>query len=235
MAKKQKIKKKPVKKHLKKTAKAKKVKIRNAKSKTISVASVNQNKRTIDSKRLLSLEEAEKYIYEAGGENGLKIFKYLIEKDVVEEGQLARKLGVEKINTIRKDLYKLFSKGLVAYIRKKRGKKAWYTYYWFANPDILILALKQEYQDEIDQIKKAVDLNKVEEYYICPICNRVYDAKTALENDFKCSNCGNILTHIDTEKVLETKLERIRELEKKIAFLDKFVHKSRPPSVKNTR
>ncbi len=224
MAKKQKIKKKTSKKQAKKPFKNNATK--GNKSRAISIASVNQNKKMINSKKLLSLKEAEKYVYEAGGENGLKIFKYLIEKDVVEESQLARKLGVEKINTIRKDLYKLFSKGLVSYIRKKRGKKAWYTYYWFANSDILISALKQEYQDEIEQIKKAVDLNKVEEYYTCPVCNRVYDARTALENDFKCSNCGNILTHIDTEKVLETKLERIKELEKKITFLDSFVRKA---------
>ncbi|MCW1294156.1 MAG: hypothetical protein QXJ12_01950 [Candidatus Parvarchaeota archaeon] len=193
--------------------------------KTITVASVNQNRRTIDLKGLLLLEEAEKYVYEVGGDSGLKIFKYLVEKGVVEESHMARELGVEKLNTIRKELYKLFSRGLVAYVRKKRGKKAWYTYYWFANPDILIAALKQEYQDEIEQIKKAIDLNKVEEYYICPVCNRVYDAKTALENDFKCSNCGNILTHIDTEKVLESKQERIRELEKKIAYLNTFIKK----------
>lgn len=191
--------------------------------KTITVASVNQNKKTINLKKLLSLEEAGKYIYEVGGESGLGIFRYLVEKGVVEEGYLARKLGVEKINSIRKDLYKLFSKGLVAYVRKKRGKKAWYTYYWFANPDLLISVLRQEYQDEIEQIKKVIDLNKVEEYYICPVCNRVYDARTALENSFKCSNCGNILTHIDTEKVLESKQERIRELEKRIDYLNTFI------------
>lgn len=182
-----------------------------------------QKKVVVDWKHLMQLEEATKYILDLSGEEGLKIFQYLLSHGTTEENKLAKKMGFDKTNSIRKYLYTLYSRTLVSYNKKKKGKKAWFIYSWYANPDRLIYLLKEIYQNDINQINKSIELNKVEDYYICNSCNRLYDVSTALQNDFRCPNCGTVLEHIDTAKVLESRQNRIHELKKKIEYLDSLI------------
>ncbi|MDP8012559.1 MAG: hypothetical protein RAK22_00455 [Nanoarchaeota archaeon] len=182
-----------------------------------------KSKVVVDTKKLLSLEDAVKYISDFVGEKGLEIFEYLVKHGATEENKLASKLGFDRTNNIRKFLYLMYSRALVSYVRSKRGRKAWYTYTWHANPDQLIFLLKQMYQNDIDQIKKSIELDKVEDYYICNYCNRLYDVATALQNDFKCVNCGRVLEHVDTKEVLQSRQQRIDELKKRIAYLDSLI------------
>ncbi|MCL4399347.1 hypothetical protein M1293_02460 [Candidatus Parvarchaeota archaeon] len=177
----------------------------------------------INTKRLLALDEAVKYITDLSGEKGLEIFRYLIDHGTMEENTLAKKMKFKKANAIRKFLYKLYNKTLVSYIRKKKGSKAWYTYYWSANPDRLMFLLKKEYEDEIAQAKKSIELNKANDFYICNSCNRRYDLNSALENDFRCYNCGAPLSHMDLSEIVEDKDSRIRFLKEKIDALSRLV------------
>lgn len=173
--------------------------------------------------KLLVLEEAIKYVVDLSGEKGLEIFKYLIAKGPMEENLLARKLKFEKANAIRKFLYRLYNKNLVAYTKKKKGAKAWYTYYWKANPERLIFLIRKEYEDEIKQAKKAIDLNKANDFYICENCNRQYDLNKALENDFRCANCNGPLVHMEVAQVVGEKENRISFLNEKISKLSELV------------
>jgi transcription initiation factor TFIIE subunit alpha len=177
----------------------------------------------VNIKKLLSLEEAIKYVTDLAGEKGLEIFKYLIIHGPIEENLLARKLNFEKANAIRKFLYRLYNKNLVSYVKKKRGYKAWYTYYWSANPERLVFLIQKEYEDEINQAKKAIDLNKVSDFYLCETCNRRYDMKEALENDFRCVNCNSVLVHMDAAEVVGEKRNRIDFLNEKIKKLSQVI------------
>ncbi len=203
-------------KHVKKQAEKKKAVIKkNKKEKPIKVI-VNINK-------LLSLEEAVKYVTDLGGDRGLEIFKYLIHKGPMEENLLARRLRFNKANAIRKFLYKLYNKGLVSYVRKKRGVKAWYTYYWRSNPERLIFLLQKEYEDEIAQAEKSIALNKSGDFYLCNNCNRQYSLTKALENDYICINCNNTLVHLEVSEITGEKQSRIAFLNKKIEKLQELI------------
>jgi transcription initiation factor TFIIE subunit alpha len=173
--------------------------------------------------KLLTTEEAIKYVIDLGGESGLNIFKYLIFHGPMEENILARKLKFEKANAIRKFLYRLYNKNLVSYTKKKKGAKAWYTYYWKANPERLVFLIKKEYEDEIKQAKKSIDLNKANDFYICENCNRQYDLNKALENDFRCANCNGMLAHMEISQIVGEKEGRIGFLNDKIKKISELI------------
>ena len=177
----------------------------------------------INVKKLLAVDEAIKYVVDLSGEKGLEVFEYLIDHGQLEENALAKRLKFEKANAIRKFLYKLYNKNLVSYSKKKSGSKAWYTYFWKANPERLVFLLQKEYEDEIQQAKKAIELNKANDFYVCDTCNRRYELNRALENDFKCANCGSVLTHIEQTLVLGDKENRISFLKNKIEKLKELV------------
>ncbi len=177
----------------------------------------------VNMKKLLSIEEAIKYLLDLSGDKGIEVFKYLITHGQTEENALAKKMKFNRANAIRKYLYKLYNKNLVSYIKVRRGAKAWYTYYWKANPERLVFLLKGIYSDEIKQAEKSIELNKTADFYVCETCNRRYSLNEALENDFKCANCGGVLQHLENSEFIEDKQKRIKFLQKKIENLEKLV------------
>lgn len=68
-----------------------------------------------------------------------------------------------------------------------------------------------------------MELNKAEDFYVCDICNRRYDVNEALQNDFRCKNDGGVLTHLESERILEDKQSRIDFLNKKLNELKQLV------------
>lgn len=186
---------------------------------------VKEKKMKVDTNRLLQLEEARKYVVDVSGDNGLNVFKFLISHGEMEENLLAKKLKFEKANAIRKFLYRLYNKNLVSYRKVKKNNKAWYTYFWSANPEKLVMIISQMYEEEIKQTRKSMELNKAEDFYVCDICNRRYDIGEALQNDFRCKNDGGILSHVESERVLEDKQSRIDFLNKKLENVRKIIKK----------
>jgi transcription initiation factor TFIIE subunit alpha len=191
--------------------------------KTKKTAVKKEKKIIIDTNKLLRLEEARKYVIDVAGEKGLEVFEFLIAKGEMEENLLAKKLKFEKANAIRKFLYRLYNKNLVSYRKIRKNNKAWYTYFWSANPEKLVFIIREMYEEEIKQTKKSMELNKAEDFYVCDICNRRYDINEALQNDFRCKNDGGVLTHIESGKVLEDKQSRIDFLNKKLNELKQLV------------
>ncbi len=209
--------KKPVKKVNSSTKRMKKIKTkRNIKLK-------KEKKVIIDTDKLLKLDEARKYVIDVAGEKGLEVFEFLIAKGEMEENTLAKKLKFEKANAIRKFLYRLYSKNLVSFRKVRKYNKAWYTYYWKANPEKLIFIIREVYEDEIKQTKKSMELNKADDFYVCNICNRRYDVNEALQNDFRCKNDGGTLSHVESSKIIEDKQGRIDFINKKLSNLKQLV------------
>ncbi|EFD93010.1 MAG: hypothetical protein BJBARM5_0265 [Candidatus Parvarchaeum acidophilus ARMAN-5] len=186
---------------------------------------IKEKKIRVDSKKLLELEESKKYVMDVAGENGLMVFKFLISQGEMEENQLAKKLKFEKANAIRKFLYRLYNNNLVSYRKVKKNNKAWYTYFWSANPDKLVMIITKMYEGEIRDTKKSMELNKAEDFYVCDICNRRYDVSESLENDFRCKNDGGLLEHVESQKMLEDKQSRIDFLSKKLEEVRKIIKK----------
>ena len=201
----------------------KKVKVKSKVKKIKRIAVKKEKKIVIDTNKLLKLEEARKYVIDVAGEKGLEVFEFLISRGEMEENLLAKKLKFEKANAIRKFLYRLYNKNLVSYRKVRKNNKAWYTYFWGANPEKLVFIIREMYEEEIKQTKKSMELNKAEDFYVCDICNRRYDVNEALQNDFRCKNDGGVLTHIESGKILGDKQSRIDFLTKKLNILKQLV------------
>ncbi len=184
---------------------------------------IKEKRIQVDTKKLLQFEEAKKYVIDVSGENGLNVFQFLISNGEMEENTLAKKLKFEKANAIRKFLYRLYNKNLVSYRKVKKNNKAWYTYFWSANPEKLVMIINHMYEDEIKQTKKSMELNKAEDFYVCDICNRRYDVNEALQSDFRCKNDGGMLNHVESEQVIGDKQSRIDFLNKKLEKVKKLI------------
>jgi len=154
----------------------------------------------------------------------LKILNMLERKENISENIVAQKLKL-KINGARKLLYKLSSLGLVTYTKQKDpDKKWWYLYYWSLDKD----KLKDIYlQYKKAQLVKKEQLLQEERKYTfeCEHCGKKYVYEDALENDFSCPDCGNILVEVKpTETILRLESE-INNLKEEIGRREKVEHR----------
>jgi transcription initiation factor TFIIE subunit alpha len=159
----------------------------------------------------------EETVSELVGEDVLPIMNHLIDKENISEFMIAEKLKYE-VNHIRNILYRMFKHNIVTYHRKKDRIKGWYISYWTLNTkriEDLVLIQKQK---KIEQLKFKLDKEQANEglFFICPnLCVRVnFDQGTNL--NFKCPECGSILTQQDNTKTIENMKRKVAELEEEI-------------------
>ena len=200
--KKQKIKKekklKPKKVSKKNKIKMKKSKKAKAKSKIIKSKEKNES-------NLLSNELIQRYLTENYGRKALLLLSK-IEKNESDE-KLAKKANLTA-NETRAILNKLYEGGLVNY-STKQSKSGWYTYLWSVRNDRL--------QKILEMKKKDVEEAKKKDVYVCPNCYSrsgiEYSFEEALNNKFKCLECGNELVHISFyEEVLQKNAKDLKDL-----------------------
>lgn len=128
-----------------------------------------------------------------------KIIKILEKQKLVSENRIAKRLKL-KINSARKLLYRLQSRGLITYVKKRDEKKKWwYLYFWFLDmnriTELYVLHLKKKI------LRKKIALSAESEFvFECNICSQKYSYEDALETEFACPQCGELLTEIKDGK-----------------------------------
>ncbi len=156
-------------------------------------------------------------VSEAVGDDALDIIFYLKGKKDISEFKIADDTKIE-IHGVRNILYRLHSKHLVTYRRKKDRIKGWYISYWTFNPKRvleLIVTLKknrlQKYKERLEKEEK----NKGN-FFLCPqACVRM-DFFNATEHDFKCPECGSLLNQQDNNKTIDSLKKNVEKLEKEL-------------------
>jgi len=126
------------------------------------------------------------------GPLGIKVYKVLKNHVDVNEFDIATKLGME-INVIRNTLYKFEKHNLVTFFRKKDRKKGWYLYFYTFNKkeaEYLVIKLKKK---TIILLEKHILDYENHEYYVCPNKDSRKEIEEALEQNFICTECGEIL------------------------------------------
>ncbi|MBT6402234.1 hypothetical protein HOK09_02105 [Candidatus Woesearchaeota archaeon] len=142
------------------------------------------------------------------GNDTVKIFEILTKRKNVSEFKIAEKLGIS-VNQVRNMIYRLQEHNLVSFTRKKDKVKGWYIYYWtFEKPKAVELIVDitsketKENQRELDNIEDI-------RYYLCKYCRTKLGEEEAMELQFLCEGCGEILELQDANK-------RRRDLTKKL-------------------
>jgi len=161
----------------------------------------------------LTQEKIEQLAVQVGGELAVQIARFLLENgENISEFLIAEKLEVP-INGIRKTLYILQENNLVTSMRKKDKKKGWYIYYWTFDTiqaGTLITRMKSE---RIKNLKRRLDIEQNSNYLTCSRkCMRL-TFERALENNFACPECNDILKEVDNA----VKVDSIR---KELEFLE---------------
>lgn len=218
---KQKIKKKILKK-LKKTVKVKKKKKKEKKKipkkpLTIPLEIKISKARTL---KLIKEKEALEFIIEKAGEEGYKVYDYLVNiGKEVDEYTLADKVDLQ-INFVRSLLYKLYEHKLVSFFRERDKKKGWFIYYWIAHPEKLKYILITKKREKIEKLDHQLKIS--EDSFFCENCNKTVDYSNAMETMFFCDRCGSHLTAMNSMDV-KTKINKeIEKLKKQIAEIEKI-------------
>jgi transcription initiation factor TFIIE subunit alpha len=167
----------------------------------------------------LTQKKIEEIILTILGETGLPLIKQLYGKENVSEFDLASRTKLD-IKVIRRMLYFLYNNNLISFIRKKDKEKGWYIYYWTLVPEnIRFIYLKKKTQ-LLERLKQRLDEEHKELFFVCPEkCVRL-NFDQAMDFDFHCPECGELLSQDSNEK-------RIKELKEKIAEIEKELEKAK--------
>lgn len=175
-------------------------------------------------------KQIEELIESIAGGDGVLIYKVLKGRENVDEFFIAEKLKMT-INQVRNILYKFELKNLIDSDRKKDKKKGWYVYFFTFKPYEAEYLVMEEKRQILNRLKKKVEGENTTDFLECTNkCIRM-DSKEALEHNYMCPECGQLLIH-ENGKSMKKMENRIEELEKEINELDGDLKKRRSMAAK---
>jgi len=154
-------------------------------------------------------------VTKVAGEDVLPLVKALKNKKNVSEFKLAETID-EEVKTTRNMLYRLYDANLVSFVRKKDKKKGWYIYYWTFDTKKVKHLLWNIKEKRLTKLKDRLEREKSSKFYSCPSkCIRL-DFDQAMEFEFKCPECGELIEQEDNSEEIKKLEKEIKELEKEI-------------------
>lgn len=174
-------------------------------------------------------------VSEVAGSDVVPLVNLMLTKDCISEFDLADRIKIS-VNQIRNMLYRLQNHNLVDFIKKKDKKKGWYIYYWLFDLSLARKLIKEMKENKLVYLKKRLEHEKEETFYKCPNdCIRL-NAINAMEHNFRCDECGELLIGEQASDSFETIKKEIKKLEEDIAELNKeFVIKAREEKLKEAK
>jgi transcription initiation factor TFIIE subunit alpha len=173
-------------------------------------------------------------VSELVGPHAMPIIEFLKGKEKISEFIVAEELGME-INETRNILYKLLEHNIVSFLRKKDKIKGWYICYWDFNPHMVPQLKHKILVAKLDRLRERLKAEEGGQYYICKYaCSRM-TFENAIEQNFKCAECGTIMQEQDNSRTKEFLTERIVELEHQVkaaTLTRKVAMEAEPKAVK---
>jgi len=154
----------------------------------------------------------EEVVTELVGEDALEIVFYLKGKKRISEFIIAEELDLE-IHRTRNLLYKLYEHNIVYFLRKKDKIKGWYICYWDFNEKIITELAKKILVNKVDKLRERLEREKDNTFYMCRNACARTTFDSAIEFNFKCPECGEIMHEQDNKRTIEFLTERLKELE----------------------
>lgn len=169
-------------------------------------------------------------VEEVAGKESVSLVNLMSSKPV-SEFKLADKLK-DTVNRIRNHLYKLNSHNLVDFIRKKDRRKGWYIYYWAFDKNKamgLVLSLKKK---KIENLKNQLQREKECDYFVCKADGTRLAQEEAMEQNFRCPECADLLTRDENAKRIDRVKREINKLETEILEINDILNKEREKELK---
>jgi len=155
----------------------------------------------------------QKVVTELVGEEALPIIEYLQGKKHISEFIIAEELDLE-IHKTRNILYRLLEHNIVSFDRKKDKIKGWYICYWDFLPENLPFLAKKIKDNKLLKLNERLSREETNRFYMCKNACARMDFERAIEFNFKCPECGEIMQEQDNKRTIEFLQERIKELAK---------------------
>lgn len=166
-------------------------------------------------------------IIRLAGKGAEQIVDILFGKKNVNEFKIAEKLKVT-INQARNILYKLLEAGIMDSTRKKDKKKGWYTYFWTIDTFKALATYEKLKEQEIEIFQNLHKSREIKTFYFCQSDNLEMSEETALNHDFMCPECGQLLEPVPKEKKLKEISLRIDSTNRKLNIIREELEKYRP-------
>ncbi|MDP1728944.1 MAG: hypothetical protein Q8L27_01935 [archaeon] len=161
-------------------------------------------------------------IREVVGPDGVPLVEIILKKENVSEFKIAEKLKIT-VNQVRNILYRLQDHNLVLFTRKKDKSKGWYIYFWtFDHAKARILLLKHK-AAKLEVLKLRIEKERDSAYFVCPNKDMRAAFENAMELQFKCPECGEVLKQEDNQAKMaqvETEINKLEQEIKQFEFMD---------------
>lgn len=154
----------------------------------------------------------EDVVKELVNEESLQIVFYLRGKTKISEFIIAEELDIE-IHQTRNLLYRLLEHNIVSFIRKKDKIKGWYICYWDFNEQVIPYLSDKIKREKVEKLQERLDREQSGgQFFMCRNACARMDFEKAIEFNFKCPECGEIMNQQDNTRTIEFLKQRIKEL-----------------------
>jgi len=142
----------------------------------------------------------------------------------VNEFKIADRLKLT-INQTRNILYKLYNQNIVSFTRKKDEKKGWYIYFWTLDMQKSLERLIAFKKKELYDLEHQVSSKANKHFYICASDNIEFNEETAINHDFICPECGQLLQLATFDKKIAELNVHILKIKKELAEVEEELAK----------
>lgn len=155
--------------------------------------------------------EVQAYLVEESGEDGVRLFKYILENEPLTGVEILDAHPNEKPAEIRKLLYKLMGCHALEY-GKETDTKGWETFHWATDlPEIGLIHIRQ-WQEEARSIERQLKFEETHEFYGCKALHRRMIFEDAMDLDFHCPTCEDQMNPVANTDVIASLKSRLDEL-----------------------
>ncbi len=122
------------------------------------------------------------------------------------------KISVQEARAI---LYKLYEKNLATFERKRDKHKGWHISHWDFLDQNITKIYRNSQKQEIVSLKRRIDREQQNKFYMCKFACTRSEFDNAIELNFKCPECGNLMNPQDNKRTIEVlngKLKKLSEL-----------------------
>lgn len=150
----------------------------------------------------------------AAGEEAIRLVELMTKKSDISEFNMVKGTRLD-IQIVRNLLYKLHSSNLATYKMVKDNKKGVYVSYWTLNKAEIRALFSRLHNEKLQKFRERleVETSNVNCFFICPsACSRL-EFTRAVQQRFKCDECGLLLQQEDNARTIDVLREKIREME----------------------
>ncbi|MDU9376489.1 hypothetical protein McpSp1_11100 [Methanocorpusculaceae archaeon Sp1] len=151
------------------------------------------------------------YLHKLVGDEGIELLRRCPNEELSDE-DIAAKTEIN-LNSVRHTLYNLYEHRLAEYRRIKNSETGWLTYLWVMRMDNLNTVLKSEMETAMGKLSSRLRYDEANDFYQCKNCGIMTTFNNAVNTNFACPECGEMLVHFDDELLITALRRRVEKMQ----------------------